>query len=119
MISDAQKAKATKHLDGLVSVGGRTITRRQFMEDLHRHGAKLTLNRERDYKAEEKLTEKIWRLGQRVPLGNPNHPETREWLELKNALKSGVYKEKLMIKTPDGTYYDVSKTEANYFESLR
>jgi len=114
-IERAQKARVEKTLDKLMTFDGRTMSRRDWLDHMLTHG-KLKVFREQRYDAEEKLKKDLERMARSVPFGNPNHPETKRFNELKTQLKEGLYKERVGIQLPNGTFYELNKTEIEYFE---
>ena len=116
-IEHARKARAAQSLEKLIRLdSGAVVTKREFLDRLRAQGGTLVTDRQRQYAAEEKLSHEVARMANRVPIGNPNHPETREYYALRDKLKAGIYKDRLLIRLPTGTFYEVSKTEAEYFE---
>jgi hypothetical protein len=120
-ISDARAARASQSLDKPIRLlTGEIVTRREHMRRLHAGGAALKTWRKHLPKAEETLRAEVERLerGWSVPIGNPNHPDTKAYQAKKDALASGVYKDVTIVETPSGTFHEVSKAEADYFISL-
>lgn len=119
-IETARAVRASQSLDKQVRLSsGEVVTRREMMRRLHAEGAKLSSYRKHHPVAEQKLREQIERLDRGfVPIGNPNHPETIEYLALKAKLKAGVYTDVVTVQKPDGVFWEVSKAEAEYFSSL-
>jgi hypothetical protein len=114
-IKRAQKARVEKTLDKLMTFDGRTMSRREWLDQMLIHG-KLKVFREQQYAAEEKLKKDLERIARNIPFGNPNHPDTKRYNELKAKLKAGLYKERIGIQLPSGTFYELNKTEIEYFE---
>ena len=117
-IEDARKARASQALDKQIRTStGQVMTKRAWLDGLRAKGGKLRTHRERNYAAEEKLREKLDRQGRgwSIPTGNPNHPLTKEYNAERAKLKDGIYKEELVIETPDGVFVTVAKFEADYF----
>lgn len=115
-ITKAQAAREAKILDTVVDFGSMGLmTRRRFIDTARSNRAKIVIHRERQYDKEEKLDRDLDRMAQHVPLGNPNHPETREYYELRAKLKAGIFKERTMLELPNGLSYEITKTEADYF----
>ena len=116
-IDRARKAKAEQSLDKMFNINGRVMSRRDFLHMLGEQGGELHSYKTRQYDAEEKLKDKLWRMGANVPIGNPNHPETKNYYALKDQLKEGIYQEKVGVKLPSGTFYELNKTEQEYFKN--
>lgn len=114
-IERAQKARTEKTLGKLINFEGRTMSRRDWLDHMLVHG-KLKVFRERQYAAEEKLERDLERMSGNVPFGNPNHPDTKRYNELKANLKAGLHKERVGIQLPNGKFYELNKTEIEYFE---
>jgi hypothetical protein len=70
-------------------------SRLEFLAYALENGAKATILRPRDYKAEERLAKEIEaeRTGWDVPLGNERHPKTIAHMAKREKLKAGVFKE--------------------------
>jgi hypothetical protein len=117
-IENARKARASQALDKQIRTStGQVMTKRAWLDGLRAKGGKLRTHRERNYAAEEKLREKLDRQGRgwSIPTGNPNHPLTKEYNAERAGLKDGIYKEELVIETPDGVFVTVAKFEADFF----
>ncbi len=117
-IEVARKARAEQSLDKRVRLdSGEVLTRRQLMDRCLSQGGKLRTIRERKHAAEEKLAREVERRSRTYPMGNPNHPETREFYALRDKLKEGLYDDVVYVELPSGTLYSLSKAEVDYFKS--
>lgn len=94
---------------------GEVVTRGEFVDRARRNGGKLVIAKVRQEKAEEKLRLDFERARRRAPIGNPNHPETQEMYALRDRLRDGIFKDDYRLFFPDGTFYSVTKIEADYF----
>jgi len=116
-IKAAQIAREAKILDTRVNYEGLGImTRREFVDAGRRAGAKIRVDRERQYDKEEKLDSDLRRQAQYVAFGNPNLPETQRYNELRAKLKAGIYKERIMLEFPSGQSWELTKTELDYLQ---
>ena len=117
-IENARKARAEQSLDKHVRLStGEILTRRAFMDRLRSQDGRIVVRQERNEAAEEKLRRDIEgrERGWSLPIGNPCHPETIAYMALKDRLKAGVFKEKTYVELPSGSFFEVSKAEADYF----
>lgn len=116
----AHAARAQRTLDTPVRLDtGEVLTRRALMDRKLAAGGHIIVRREHKPLAEQKLREKVERLARHVPIGNPCHPETREYLSLRDQLRAGVFENVTYVETPDGVFYPVTKAEQDYFESRK
>lgn len=115
MIKDAQKARAEKYLNSLIRHDGKVITVKEWLQALKDDGYSPCVETMRDDAKEEKEKERLrlvfgsWGF----PLGNPNHPEHKQYLEDKAELEKGIFKiVYVMRKYPHS--YVITKTAYDY-----
>lgn len=94
-----------------------TMTRQEWLKLMKVKGWTAEETKLRNYAAEEKLTEDLWRRKMNVPLGNPNYPTTKAYLEDKAKLAAGIYKTEYCLRMGNSSY-EITKTEFDYFNSL-
>ena len=98
-----------------------------MLEALARQGAEPIIYKQRKYyedDAKDKISEyqrHIEAGGSRcwIPIGNPNHPETIAFEKKKKEIMDGMFEMQPHAQLPDGTMYELNKTEMDYFRALK
>lgn len=124
-IEKARNAKIEKMLDKLIRFQGQVTTRRGMLESLARQGAEAIIYKQRKYfehEAKDKIHEHRRRMesgGRWIPTGNPNHPETIAFEKKKQEIMDGMFEMQPHAQLPDGTMYELNKSEMDYFRALK
>lgn len=115
MIENAQKARSEKYLNSLVRHNGNVITVKEWLQALKNDGYSPVIETMRDSTKEDKERERLrlvfgsWGF----PLGNPNHPEHKKYLEDKAELEKGFFKTVYLMRK-DRQSYVITKTAYDY-----
>lgn len=118
-IGAAQVKKINTTLDSTVNYSGYGImTRRSFISMLHNIKGSVKMYQNRNYKKEEKEREDLDYLRRHMPYGNQNHPQCKEYAERKAELEKGIFTPEYRAILPDESFYTITKTEFDYFNSL-
>lgn len=97
-----------------------TMSRKDWLKLKMVQGCKVEERTRRNYAAEEKLQNWLDREKREVPLGNPNYPSTKYYLEEKERLANGIYKTEYVLNESTGSgVFDITKTEFDYFNQLQ
>jgi len=95
------------------------LTRAEWLSIQKRNGSTVSEEKQRNRAAEDKLEQWIKDRAWKIPFGNDQHPDTKEWLQAKETLKQGIFKTVYRLyKANTDTFTDITKTEFNYFNSL-
>ncbi len=94
------------------------MTRRDWLKLMNVKGWQAEERTRRNHAAEDKLF--TWCEDQKmiVPLGNPNYPATKHYLEEKARLTKGIFKTEYVLVNGNSVY-DLTKTEYDYFKGLQ
>lgn len=113
-----QEGRKNAYLDKKFSYKEGIMSRREYLQ----------LHKEKNCKAEEKLVRNFLKeqeesdalelLVKIVPLGNPNYPTTRRYLDRLEKLKKGFFKTEYRLYTSERTFLIISKTEYLYYLEL-
>jgi hypothetical protein len=115
-ITLAQKARQEKVLNTRIRLStGETLTRREHLDRMFEQGGFVKTFTERRYDKEDDVRDKIARLASYAPIGNPNHPETKQYYAEKARLEESLNKVRTGIQLPDGLFFEVTKIELEYF----
>jgi len=118
-IEKARNAKIEKMLDKPIRFQGQVTTRRGMLEALARQGAEPIIHKEQKYyedDARDKLSEYVSFM-QRGGLNNMMSAE--DYAKKKKEIMDGMIEMQPCAQLPDGTCYQLNKSEMDYFRALK
>ncbi len=112
----AQRARKEQTLNKPVRLpNGEIVRTREFLDRLRAEGGILKIFRERQYGKIDEVAREIALIGRNVPFGNPDHPDTKSYYKKKLHLEASLIKELTGVQLPDGAFFELNKTELDYF----
>lgn len=94
------------------------MTRKEYLDLWHSKGGKVEEINVRQWKKEEKEKEELKGLSFRIPFGNEEHPQTKEYNKRKKDLEKGFYKTEYILHMTETRSIYITKIEFEYFNSL-
>lgn len=94
------------------------MSRREYLEMQKDRNCKVEEKQIRDSTKEQKEANFLKQLLQIVPLGNPDYPKTREYLQRKAELEKGFFKTEYRLYTSKNSFLVLNQTEYLYYLEL-
>jgi hypothetical protein len=118
MTAKLQEGRKNAYLDKKFSYEEGIMSRREYLQLHKEKNCKVEEKLVRNYSKEQKESDYLEKLARRVPLGNPNYPETRKYLDRLEKLKKGFFEAEYRLYTSERTFLIISKTEYLYYLEL-